>query len=489
VPTHFCFLSGANIMRKSLGVLLAAALAALFSMDVDVDVAAAADADPSARLDLPLVVHKLPNGLTVVLEEDHHVPLVSVLTRYDTGFAADPAGRGGMAHLFEHLLALRTQHAPQVFAMLQAAGSSDNNAWTDFDSNGYYETVPPTALRFALWLESERMAFGDVGDDAFRTQRSVIENEAKQRYETVPYGYVFARERERLFPESHPYHHFGGDPRELAPAQAGEAAAFYQAHYAPGNAVLVVVGDFRTAEAMSTIDQYFGSLPARPVTPKTAPPPVVLDGEQRLDLSANVGQRLLSVAWPVPGMFQPGSGTDELFLAARVLGGTPQSRLPLRLVQGSSIADQVSAAYIGGQFASELRIEVLLRPGHGADEALGVIDEELARLRKAPMSDAELARIRAPFVLGYLSSLESSLARAQLFAQYWQLTGDPGFLPRDFAQLQAVSPEGLRAAVDTLLPARRRLVTRVEPDKDAPIFGIVTPAVSPTATPAAGASR
>ena len=283
--------------------------------------------------------------------------------------------------------------------------------------------------------------------------------------------------REHLYPVGHPYRRFGADPTELATAHADEALAFYHSHYAPNDAALVVVGDFRSASAMASIEKYFGPLPARTLAPLAPPAPVALVREDRVDLVADVERARVDLVWPTPAVFQP--AMTDLELAAQILGGTDEARLTRRLVRELQLAEQVYVGPNERRDGSEFKITVVVRPGHGADEVIRAIDEELAKLRDEPVPGDELARARAPYVRGFVAPLESSMNRAELIAGMWDFTGDPGFLPKLYEQLQAVTPESLRAAVNTFLPAQRRLVLRVEPKKGAPVCAMPVGAALP----------
>jgi zinc protease len=426
-------------------------------------------ADEAARLRLPITRTVLPNGLTVILEEDHDAPVVSVVVRYKVGFAADPPGRSGFAHLFEHLIGSSTPHVPDVDGTLARAGSFYDNAFTDDDANWYVESVPSNQLDVALWLESDRMAFARVDEAAFDTQVKVLENEFRQRYETRAYACADRWERERLYAEGHPYRRRGSDPRELDAANPEEALVFYRDHYGPSDAALVIVGDFERDAAMASVERYFGSLPSHPVVSREPPATTPLKGEAHVDIVADVERAEVEIAWLVPPVFQP--GLADLSVLADVLAGTDESRLTRHLVRELQIADEVSVDLWEQRYASRFTIRVIVRPGHTVDEVVAAVDRELAPLRKGPLADDEVARARAPKLFRMVSPLGSSLARASMLAEYWDLGADPGLLHEEYRRLRAVTPESLRVAASTWLPPARRVVTRITPQKGAPLCG------------------
>ena len=195
--------------------------------------------------------HRLANGLRVVLSEDHLTPVAAVCLWYDVGSRHEVKGRTGLAHLFEHLM---FQGSASVkgnghFELVQGAGGSLNGT-TSFERTNYFETMPAHQVELALWLEADRMGslLTALDQESLDNQRDVVKNERRQRYDNVPYGTAFERLAALAYPDGHPYHHTPiGSMADLDAASLEDARAFFRTYYAPGNAVLAVVGDIDPA--------------------------------------------------------------------------------------------------------------------------------------------------------------------------------------------------------------------------------------------------
>src|SRR5215213_6519943 len=225
---------------------------------------------PAAQttLQVPFTQFTLPNGLSVILHEDHSVPLVSVNVWYHVGSANERPGRTGFAHLFEHLMFMGSGHvAPGDFdSWLETAGGT-NNGSTENDRTNYWINVPSNALELALFLESDRMGYllDSMTPQTVDAQRDVVKNERRQSYENRPYGMAELALSEMLYPEGHPYRWpvIGYMP-DLTAASYEDVVAFFKKFYAPANASLVVAGDINPASARSQIEKWFSDIKAGP---------------------------------------------------------------------------------------------------------------------------------------------------------------------------------------------------------------------------------
>jgi len=244
--------------------------------------AAAASADPAAllaRVNIPYQTFTLPNGLRVIVHEDHKAPVVAVSVWYNVGSKDEPAGRTGFAHLFEHLMFNGSENAPgDYFTYTRAMGATDLNGTTWFDRTNYFQTVPRAALDQALYLESDRMGhlLGAVTQEVLNNQRGVVQNEKRQG-DNEPYGMVEYAQLEGLFPEGHPYRHSTiGSMRDLDAATLETVQGWFRERYGPNNAILVLAGDINVAQARPLVDRYFGDIPRGPVnTPAAAAVPTL----------------------------------------------------------------------------------------------------------------------------------------------------------------------------------------------------------------------
>src|SRR6187399_2699455 len=265
---------------------------------------------PGGRITVPYQTFTLPNGLNVILHEDHSVPVVSVNVWYYAGSANEKPGRTGFAHLFEHLMFEGSGHVKegQFDNLLEAAGG-DNNASTWNDKTNYYINVPSNALDVALYLESDRMGYLlDVVSEAMvNGQRDVVKNERRQSYENAPYGMAEPRIYELMYPKNHPYHWpVIGYMEDLTAASAEDVREFFRKYYAPQNASLVVAGDINTADVRKKVEHWFSDVkPGKSADPIEVPP-VVLPGIVKDTLTDQVQLPRLSLVWLSPALYAPG---------------------------------------------------------------------------------------------------------------------------------------------------------------------------------------
>src|SRR5438477_6981530 len=288
---------------KSATFLAAAALAVAMPAFAQQPVA-------SPGLELPYTQFTQPNGLTVILHEDHAVPLVSTNMWYHVGSAREKTGRTGFAHLFEHLMFMGSGHVkPGEFDdWLEGVGGT-NNGSTENDRTNYWINVPSNALELALFLESDRMGYllDTMTPQTVDAQRDVVKNERRQSYENRPYGMAEPTLGEMLYPEGHPYHWpvIGYMP-DLTAATYDDVVAFFKKYYAPGNASLVVAGDIEPAATRRMVEKWFGDVkPGAPVEPMTIPG-VALTGVQKKTITDKVQLPRLTIAWLTPASLAPG---------------------------------------------------------------------------------------------------------------------------------------------------------------------------------------
>ena len=419
--------------------------------------------------------YKLDNGLDVVLHEDHRTPVVAVNVWYHVGSKDEPAGKNGFAHLFEHVMFQGSRHVGEdlYFKYLERAGASDVNGSTSDDRTNYFETVPSNQLELALWLESDRMGFllDHVNQETFASQREVVLNERRQNYENAPYGFVGELMRKALFPEDHPYHRTTiGSPTDLGAATLDDVKSFFRTFYVPNNASLVIAGDIDKAHVKELVARYFGPILRGGEAPiHKVPMPVDLPGEKRLRIEADVELPRLQISWPTPPHFAPGDG--ELDGVAEVLSSGKSSRLQKRLVRDLEIAQDVGVSQSSAQLVSTFTIVVTLKKGKSPEQALAVVDEELAKLRAAPPSEDELGRAKTGLLAGRVFGAERITARANLFNTYLQMAGDAGAYDKETARYEAIKAADLQRAAVTWLPEKKRVVAFVVPTPGAPRAG------------------
>ena len=414
---------------------------------------------------IPFARHILPNGLTVILHEDHASPLVVVDLWYHVGSKDEDPGRTGFAHLFEHLMFMGSKNAPYPsFDAVMEMWGGHNNGTTSNDRTNYYEVGPKNLLETFLWLEADRMATlaEVITEDELSRQRKVVQNERRQSYENRPYGRAELVIPEVMYPPDHPYHWPTiGSHEDLEAASVDDVRAFFERFYRPSNASLVIAGDFDPAAARALVDRYFGWQEPRPVPRRASAAPATLAEDRAVTMSDRVQLPRLRLAYHSPALYAPGDA--DLDLAAHVLGGGKSSRLYKSLVFDRRIA-QDAFAYQGSQMLGSLfQIGVTAKPGYTLDDMQRAVDEELQRLLAEGPTAPELEQARNSHLADFFKGLDHLQTRADLLNHYQHLLGDPGAVQRDIGRYEAATRDSVRQALATVA-AGRRLDLRVVPD-------------------------
>jgi len=426
-------------------------------------------AAPAQPIELPYTRFTLPNGLTVILHEDHSVPMVSVNVWYDVGSARERTGRTGFAHLFEHLMFMGSGHVkPGAFDTLLEGVGGTNNGSTTTDRTNYWITVPKNALELALFLESDRMGYllDSMTPQTVDAQRDVVKNERRQNVENQPYGTADVVLGELLYPEGHPYHWpvIGYMP-DLTAASYDDVVAFFRTYYAPSNASLVIAGDIEPAATRAMVEKWFGDVKAGAPVEPIAIPGAALNGVTKKTITDRVQLPRLYLAWLTPMRFAPGDAALDIVSA--VLAGGKNSRLYKRLVYDLQIAQAVTAYQQSMSLASQFIIDVMPQPGHTLDELQRVVDEELRRLQDEPPTDREVQRALNQIEASFYSRLErvgGFGGKADQLNGYYVATGNPDWFNEDLARYRALTPSDVRAAAVSFLPLGRRVELSVVPE-------------------------
>jgi len=422
-----------------------------------------------SKLELPYTQFTLANGLTVILHEDHTVPLVSTNMWYHVGSAREKTGRTGFAHLFEHVMFMGSGHVkPGVFDdALEGVGGTNNGSTTN-DRTNYWINVPSNAIELALFLESDRMGYllESMTPQTVDAQRDVVKNERRQSYENRPYGMAEPTLGEMLYPEGHPYHWpvIGYMP-DLTAASYDDVVAFFRQYYAPGNASLSIAGDIDVAATRKLVEKWFGDIKAGAnVVPPTVPG-VALTGVTKKTITDKVQLPKIHLAWLTPASFAPGDAA--LDMVADALAGGKNSRLYKRLVYDMQIAQEVEAYQYSRALSSYFLIDATPRPGHTVEELLKVIDEEIVKLQTetppARETERSLNTIEASF-LKRMERIGGFGGKADQLNAYYTVTGDPDYFNEDLGRYRSLSPSDIRAAAAKYLPRDRRVELTILPE-------------------------
>ncbi len=429
--------------------LLASCLAAALAIPAIAAPVAPAPAPASASVDIPYQEFTLPNGLRVIVHEDHKAPIVAVNLWYHVGSKDELPGKTGFAHLYEHLMFQGSEnHHGEFFDPFEKVGATNQNGTTNSDRTNFFENVPTTALDMALWMESDRMGhlLGGIDQAALDEQRGVVENEKRQG-ENQPYGMVNETLVAAMYPAAHPYHHTTiGAKADLDAAALDDVKAWFRNWYGPNNCVLVLAGDIDLATAKAKVTRYFGDIPASPTLPRQQPWPAPLAKPIRATLTDRVAQPRIYRAWNIPGFAS--ADADRLSLLAQVLGGSRSSRLDTRLVHHDKLVDRVSAAVDTSELGGQFVIEADVKPGVDPAKVEAIIDEELQRLLKDGPSAAETARAQTVYRAGFIRGVErigGFGGKADVLAQCAVFTGDPGCFRKSEQVLASATPAQLAA--------------------------------------------
>jgi zinc protease len=434
----------------------------------------AAVASPAAApLKVPNLKYEkytLPNGLEVILREDHRLPLVAVDLWYHVGPVNEKAGRTGFAHLFEHMMFEGSEHVGEKahFKYLEGAGATNINGTTSYDRTNYFETVPSNQLDLALWLESDRMGFLlETLDRAKLTnQRDVVRNELRQD-EGQPYDVADEAVGHLLFPKGHPYYgNVIGSHADVEAARLLDVRDFFQHYYTPNNASIAIVGDFDAATIKEKVAKFFAPIPRGPEVEKVdvVTPPIT--SERRQTVTDTVQLPRLSVAWLAPEAFHPGDADADMFLT--ILGQGKISRLYQKLVYEKQIAQSVSCSDQSIMVASMAECDIIARPGVKLEDLEAAFDAEVESLRTQGPTQAELDRARNQGLTQLIEGLQrlgGFGGVADMMDRYNQYLHDPGYLPKDVARYEAITPASIQKIGQQVFGKNQRVVVYCVPGK------------------------
>lgn len=420
------------------------------------------------ELSIPYELHRLDNGLTVILHEDHTTPMVAVNVWYHVGSGNEKPGRTGFAHLFEHLMFEGSKNVPEgKFDQWLEAGGGSNNGSTNTDRTNYYEVFPKSSLELALFLESDRMGYlaDVVTNDTVDGQRDVVKNERRFRVDNAPYGKAEEALSAALFPEGHPYSwSVIGSMEDLSAADEKDVIDFFNTYYVPNNASIVIAGDIKPEETLALVKKWFDEIPAGKPVPAITAPAASLHEEKVMVMEDRVSLPKLFLAWHAPAVLSPGEA--ELDLLSGILSRGKNSRLYKKLVYELQIAQSVRAYLDSGKLGSVFRIEAVAKPGHTLEEIKTVIDEEIRTLQTELVDKREMDRFlhqEHRRTLEMMERLSGFRSKSDILNYYYFYAGNPDYLKEDLLRYHLVDQTDLRQAARRYLDLNRRIVLSVVP--------------------------
>ncbi|PYR18738.1 MAG: hypothetical protein DMF94_18560 [Acidobacteria bacterium] len=410
----------------------------------------------------------LPNGLTVVLSEDHSTPIVHLQVVYHVRSKNEKPGRTGFAHLFEHLMFKGSKNVqPEAHTSMLASVGGQSNAYTTDDETVFWETVPAQYLPLVLWLEADRMATLTIDKDTFTNEREVVKEERRMRVDNQPYG----RLNEIIYDQAftvHPYKHATiGILQDLEAASVDDVRDFYRTFYVPSNATLVLVGDFDSAQALQMVNNYVGRVPkALREVPRDIPQEPPQTKEKRVTLQE---------PWPLPAVVVAYHITNDgnpdsypLHIAAKVLSDGQTSRIYKKLVYEK----QMAVAAFGNanliEHPSLFYAVAIVQPGHTPEEVTNALLVELDRLKTEPITEHELQRTKNQFARDYILSRESNQQKAGQLSHAVVIHNDIRTADGEFDIFQNMTVADVQRVARTYFRPENRLVLTLLPSGKGP---------------------
>jgi zinc protease len=449
-------------LRKGLRFLAAACLAVSAASGIHAQGAPKTGTTTVKPQKLNYKITTLSNGLKVVTLEDHRAPVVTLQVWYHVGSKDEPVGKAGFAHLFEHLMFKGSEHVgPQEHAKFVEQIGGDYNANTSFDRTLFYETVPSNALERILWLEADRMASLKVDEANLRSERDVVKEEHRLDVENRPYGTLLEEVQGMTFPASHPYAHTTiGIMADLDSAILSDVRAFHDEYYKPNDATLVLVGDFKTGDALGLIRKYFGPIPRAPGPFTRYPvPPDTQTSEKR----ATFYDKLAPL--PAVGMaFRMPPPTDRdtpvFTVMSQILSQGQSSRLYRSLVRDKQLAVQASGGSLDLKLGGLFFFFALANAGKSPADLEKALAEQVDLLRAAPVSEAELAKAKNQALTGKVFGSLSTEQKASDLGEADLLYGTPAEVNKELDELAAVTQADIRrVARKYFAPEKRNIFT------------------------------
>jgi zinc protease len=410
----------------------------------------------------------LRNGMRVITVEDHSSPVVAIAVTYNVGSRNEQPGRTGLAHLFEHLMFKGSENVgPGEHAMLITANGGSLDARTTEDITSYYEVLPSNQLDVLLFLESDRMRSLKITKDGLDNQRKAVQEERRQRIDNKPYGRTDEVHQELLYENFAYKHSVMGSMDDLNAASVDTAQEFFKIYYAPNNAVLALVGDFKTGEALKKMRAYFEEIP-----PQSNPPPVDMsEPKQASERRATIEDRLARVPQiDIAYKAVPGNSPDfyALDVLSAVLQTGQSSRLYQALVKDKAIAQSLTGYLTEQRGPGGFYTTVTLSPGARVQDAEAVIDAEIERLKNQPVADWELQKAKNIARRSLISRLQSSIQRAALLGEYAIFYDDPNLINTRLGKVAAITREDVERAASHYLKHTNRTVIITLPGGQGP---------------------
>lgn len=414
---------------------------------------------------IPYEKYVLPNGLTVIVHEDHSDPVVHIDVTYHVGSAREEIGKSGFAHFFEHMMFQGSDNVAdeQHFKIVSDAGGTLNGT-TNRDRTNYFETVPSNQLEKMLWLEADRMGFllDAVTQKKFEIQRSTVKNERGQNYDNRPYGLAGEIGAKNLYSYGHPYSWLTiGYVEDLNKVDVNDLKNFFLRWYGPNNATVTVGGDVKPAEVLKLVEKYFGVIPAGPKVDPVIVPAPVLDADRYVSYTDNYARLpLLTVVYPTV----PNYHEDMAALAclAQVLGQGRNSTLFQELVKTQK-ALQASAFSQLSELAGEFSFRITPSPGKSLADMDSLYRAALKTFAAVGPTDDDIAKFKGAIESQLINGLQSVSGKVSQLANFQTFTNNPNKIAELLKMYQAVTKEDVMRVFNKYINNKKAVYLSVLP--------------------------
>ncbi len=414
------------------------------------------------KISLPVTKFTLENGLTVLLLEDHSVPMVSYHTWYRVGSRDESPGVTGAAHMLEHMMFKGAKkYDGKSFDRIFHENGITNNAFTTNDYTGFFENLPSSKLELVMDMEVDRMSSLSLNPADLKSEKEVVKEERRWRVDNNPMGLVRELMMGTVF-KYNPYHWpVIGYMKDISNYDVEKLRFFYNTYYVPNNAVLVLVGDFKAGKVKSLIENYYGKLAYRPLPRRNYPREPLQEVQQNATLKKDVQNSSFVVAFQSPRQGEP--DMYPLDLAANILGNGTSSRLYKRLVYQKQIATSAYAFNYAMRESGVFAVGVNMKPGLGIQEALDISYNELWKLRNQKVTDKELAKAKIQIMKDLVDSLKTMDGKARALAVNEIVTGTYESLFTDLEKYELVTAEDIKKVSEKYTNQTQRSVIVLEP--------------------------
>ncbi len=414
---------------------------------------------------IPYEKYVLPNGLTLVVHEDHSDPVVHVDVTYHVGSAREEIGKSGFAHFFEHMMFQGSDNVAdeQHFKIVSDAGGTLNGS-TNRDRTNYFETVPSNQLEKMLWLEADRMGFllDAVTQKKFEIQRSTVKNERGQNYDNRPYGLAGETASRNLYPYGHPYSWLTiGYVEDLNRGNVDDLKNFFLRWYGPNNATVTIGGDVKTTDVVKLVEKYFGVIPRGPEVKPVVVPPAVLASDRYVSYIDNYAKLpLLLIQYPTVPNYHKDMGA--LACLAQVMGQGKNSVLYQQLVK-KQLALQANSFSLLSELAGEMGFQIIPSPGKSLAMVDSMFRNSLDSFEARGVTDDDIAKFKGGIEAQQINGLQSVAGKVSQLAAFQTFAGNPNKIADLIKMYQAVTKEDVMRVYKQYIKGKHAVFLSVLP--------------------------